>query len=1128
MLNNTLTLLGWQKKSFCSVLSLLIMTIILFSIATPCQALKIDPRSSTKIEKGAAIKSSTFAKDEDGWYKKDKRAYQQKGAYQINNIGQKKYRIWRGFDTEQIVAEVDVKTVLDKNEGYGFGFIFRQQGKSQARYCFWISSTGSFVIYRVSKEGKYKKLVPWKKDPVIKKGQGAVNHLELRLWNKRLDFYINGKKVASVKDSTYPSGSLGFQVNKNQHIAFDNFKLSKSRLKKITAASTAPRLNVNLAELAVPLDSVYEEKKQVVANIQSRVQAPDGTILVFPERALSNNAQVTLQKLQPPSSEDREPVVVYDIDISGGTLQEAITINLPLSSNKGVNSADDVLVLHLNEQKMIWEQLKVTLAPDLRSVSFRTDKLSKFALKEPGWFLPWRNYYEEAIKDRRTAGPLAVPYYAQGEYGWCWAASLSMIDGFEGAMTKIWEVAAYFQVADNDAASSPGKMQKFLQARHPTYSTDTKSFWSSKALNGYLMYHLDRNHPIWIGLPYAAHAVVVVGYDIDHIYVHDPSGALIKRTGGEDPRTVAQQGRLGAYRIPLDRWNMVTTGNWMKGAWDETADVPGAQQTFSGIVWPVGCLVITSPPSAGKTQSLQLMSWESFDLERHYVSSDGRVAINSIDFYWNGKNKWGCSWKEGGEGGKKTLICNSDQIRSLTPFLSNTLTGTQSMKVEVLLDKTKFAEEETDLPGKIVQQARKLSSFSQNMNFASRPLSIGQHLFEFRLRKGDQLVDQAKIFFNMAPALVRDVRVLQTDTKTLKISWSPNPEEANFGTPLTYRIMRSRGRNLNTLQTIGQVGPGKYEFKYTIPKKDRKKNFNYTVWAIEPKTKLESPSAVFNRPEKDKGAGYLPLLYGTRLEYSYDLSQIKKMIMQTDDGTIRKFSMQNSEVWEVTGGEELTITSTNKVNAVLADEKGNTVNMNTSETTSTIQSFTKSDDTVTFGDSTVRRQTKGNYGNQSANVRIEMSVRVNPALIVMEKMSWPEKGTKWTNDLTRTARLISTSGRVPDGSITGGMDYVSGPGGETAKIKPGTSRLKSTCKATGFETVTVKAGTFEDCARIEISHPVIKKEGVTVRSGITQWYAEGIGLVKETMKTTMSTPDGGKYRLSYIKQLTSYQLPEEK
>ena len=697
-------------------------------------------------------------------------------------------------------------------------------------------------------------------------------------------------------------------------------------------------------------------------------------------------------------------------------------------------------------------------------------------------------------------------------------------------MTKIWQVAAYFQVADNDAASSPGKMQEFLQARHPTYTTDTKHFWSSKALNGYLMYHLDRDHPIWIGLPYAGHAVAVVGYDLDHIYVHDPSGALLKRTGGENPKTVATQGRLGAYRVPLDRWNMVTTGNWMKAAWDDTADVPdglsGVKQTFSGIVWPVGTLVVTSPPGSGKTLSLQLMSWESFELERHYTRSDGRVNINSIDFYWNGKNKLGYSWKEGGENGQNTVICNSDQIRSLTPFLSNTLTGTQSMNLEISIDKTKIAETETELPGKIVQQRRKIDSFSQYTNLARQPLSLGQHSFEFQLRKGDDIVDQAKILFNVAPAVVKDVRVLQKDKKTLKISWSPNIEETSFGTPLTYRIMRSRGRNIKGRQTIGQVGPGKYEFKYTIPKDDRKKKFHYSVWAFDPQTKFESPSAVFAQPEKEKRAGYLPLIYGTRLEYTYDLSQIKKLILQTDDGTIQKFNMQNSEIWEVTGGDELTITSTNSVKAILADEKGNTATMNTSETTTTIQSFTKTDDTVTFGDSTVSRRTKGNYGKQSADLKIEMSVRLNPALIVLEKMSWPEKGTKWTNDLTKKARLISTSGRVPDGAITGGMDYVSGPGGETARIKPGTSKLKSTNKATGFETIEVKAGTFEDCARIEISYPILKKEGVTVRSGITQWYAEGIGLVKETMKTTMSTPDGGKYRLSYVKGLSSYQLPE--
>jgi serine/threonine protein kinase len=81
--------------------------------------------------------------------------------------------------------------------------------QSQTEFlAFMISSTGSYRIARF--QGGYADHVPWTPSDAINLGDGASNVLRIDIKGDRFDFYINGRSLASITDSTWESGRIGF------------------------------------------------------------------------------------------------------------------------------------------------------------------------------------------------------------------------------------------------------------------------------------------------------------------------------------------------------------------------------------------------------------------------------------------------------------------------------------------------------------------------------------------------------------------------------------------------------------------------------------------------------------------------------------------------------------------------------------------------------------------------------------------------------------------------------------------------------------------------------------------------------------------------------------------------------
>lgn len=1119
------------------------------------------------IDRGKIITYSSFDLNTGGWAT-GQNVYHRDRAFHLKSPSHSGRGIWRrDLDTRRATIAIDATALEDSEQEYGFGIDLRHQKNPSARLGFYISTRGFFAVFRFDERGNHTTLVSWKQDAAIHQGIGKKNRLEVRAWDDVFEFYINGRKVAGIRDNNYPSGSVGLFANRKQHIVFDNFIFYESRLihppapvslaqheqisskpvpfstppddtanaqKNDPTASTEdqstgtpeihkdrPSLKVDPAPLTVKVEPVYTHDGKMAARSGGTVLAPDGMSISYRAGALDRDASVRIKKSFPALDEEREQVTIYDIDLAGARLRQPVTVTLPLQSSPERQNAKATEVYHFNSARKAWEEIPAKPSADGKSVVFEARQFSAHALVEPSWFLPWRNYYESAKSEGRIKAPLNVPYYYQGGYGWCWAASLSMVDGFQNAFTKIWEIASFFGVDSNDAASSPGKAKEFLDALHGNYRVATKFFWSSKALNGYLMYHLDRNRPVWIGLPYAGHAVVVVGYAPEAIAVHDPSGALIKRTGGaEDPEQLADDGVLGSLWIPWGRWDMVTAGNWMKAAMDDTADVPGFQQTFSGIVWPVGTMVVESPPSHGRTLSLQLMSLDTFKIERPFVRADGRrTSPHEINFYWNGKIKNGYHFVDGN---KQTTLSNSDHIKALVPFLSNTSSRPQSVRCLVTIDDQEIANQEHSLAADKVHRPLELSAFSRNMKLSDNPLPLGDHVFKFRLQSGESPVDKADIHFRVVPAMVSNVEVIQVDDKTLKITWAPNVEERRLGTRMVYYVRRSKGRGATAGSRIATVGPGKHEFKYQIPEKDRGEFFFYSVWAYDPETKLESPDAVLNRPAKEKGEGFLPLIYGSRFEYDI---RVQGGFMDALRGNGQNYSSVTKQTMEVTGNDELTTHVAQTIKNVVPMPDGKTMVMIFKDDMKTIQSFEKSPDAVSFGNSRSFHTASYDYGRGGVSKqRSTLNTTYSTPIVVLAKPKWPEPGTTWSNHSTRDIKVVSKQGSVIPKDMRRQMSPQM-----TRKMNaaPGRKVEVSQHRSVGFEAVSVKAGRFEDCARIEISYPDEIVNGNSIRTRKTQWYAEGVGLVREVDKKHIRPPQGEAYNMELVTELTFYKIPKD-
>ena len=158
---------------------------------------------------------------------------------------------------------------------------------------------------------------------------------------------------------------------------------------------------------------------------------------------------------------------------------------------------------------------------------------------------------------------LKVPYYDQGNDGYCWAACFAMLINYHKQkqdFIKPWNVVDYFDFGRNKSLylwGKGGKIKEYLSSQTGAGSAVIQSwrFWHYDDLKQYLIEQIiEKQEPVYLGFTGAAsaqHAVIVVGYENndgkDIFYVHDPDS---ESTTGIQKTWDALRSNLGLLSSP--------------------------------------------------------------------------------------------------------------------------------------------------------------------------------------------------------------------------------------------------------------------------------------------------------------------------------------------------------------------------------------------------------------------------------------------------------------------------------------------------------------------------------------------------------------------------------------------------
>lgn len=145
----------------------------------------------------------------------------QKGYYYVL-IAQKEYK------TENATTKVNVRNVENANSVLGFGLVVHSNPTPLLQdYAFLIDSVKKRYRIVYHEPGKETEVAKWTNSSAIKDGT-QQNVLEVRDADGKMDFYINGTLITSIRNVYgYKSGVAGLYSGDKINVAFSGFQISK-------------------------------------------------------------------------------------------------------------------------------------------------------------------------------------------------------------------------------------------------------------------------------------------------------------------------------------------------------------------------------------------------------------------------------------------------------------------------------------------------------------------------------------------------------------------------------------------------------------------------------------------------------------------------------------------------------------------------------------------------------------------------------------------------------------------------------------------------------------------------------------------------------------------------------------
>lgn len=131
---------------------------------------------------------------------------------------------------ENATVRATVRSVDGESPESGYGLLVHgARENSQFRDYGFLIDNGDSPKYTIvqHKNSQQTRLVPWTATSTIRTGT-TPNQLEVRIRDRRLDFYINGQFVTSITDSEgFLRGRVGFYSSETSEVAFDDLEISR-------------------------------------------------------------------------------------------------------------------------------------------------------------------------------------------------------------------------------------------------------------------------------------------------------------------------------------------------------------------------------------------------------------------------------------------------------------------------------------------------------------------------------------------------------------------------------------------------------------------------------------------------------------------------------------------------------------------------------------------------------------------------------------------------------------------------------------------------------------------------------------------------------------------------------------
>jgi hypothetical protein len=289
--------------------------------------------------------------------------------------------------------------------------------------------------------------------------------------------------------------------------------------------------------------TILESSSITITEAGGQLALPGGLLVTVPVGAMPTGATLDVQRHQfngsPPGTADE----IYRFVASAQPTGE-VTLVFPIPP-----LADDNTPLETHEIYVQWYHgqsrslVEGVVDPSAKTITVTTKTFSTAIVSHEG----------NVEITPPTRHVIKLPYYYQGDTGYCWSAALSMLmAGYGSMIDKPWFNAAHFGVKSEDgldfsAFAYGSRLEGYVSGALGGGKTiERHSWWYPKLqfgrIKNYLVRNVMENKPTLVqcnNYPVngpgggAAHMVVVVGYEqdppLDYVYVHNPSGAPYER-----------------------------------------------------------------------------------------------------------------------------------------------------------------------------------------------------------------------------------------------------------------------------------------------------------------------------------------------------------------------------------------------------------------------------------------------------------------------------------------------------------------------------------------------------------------------------------------------------------------------